>query len=82
VGRRWRIAYSCSHLAGICAAVARGSAVSVLPASTMPKPFRRLGPEDGLPALPPLEIALLMPEHAHAVTRPLAAALRQSFGAG
>jgi DNA-binding transcriptional LysR family regulator len=78
-GRRWRLAYTCSHLQGICGAVARGVALTVLPASSIPASLRRLGPESGLPALPRLELALLAREEACPVTRRLADSMRQSF---
>lgn len=68
-GRAYRIAYSFSHLAGILAAVEKGRAVTVLPESCVPVHFRRLGAESGLPALPPLELALLLPEGAKAPAR-------------
>jgi DNA-binding transcriptional LysR family regulator len=79
-GRRWRLAYSCSHLQGICGAVARGIAVTVLPASIIPANLRRLGPESGLPELPHLELALLMREQSCPASRQLANNLRRSFG--
>lgn len=81
VGRRWRIAYSCSHLQGICGAVARGAALTVLPGSSVPPNLRQLGPESGLPELPRLELALLARSDACPATHRLAERLRQSFRA-
>jgi DNA-binding transcriptional LysR family regulator len=78
-GLAWRLAYSCSHLHGIRAAVERGVAVTALPASTIPDGLRRLGRESGLPLLPTLDIALLIPEDARVYTRSLADILRRSF---
>jgi len=68
-GRPYRIAYSFSHLAGIIAAVEKGRAITVLPESCVPAHFRRLGAESGLPVLPLLELALLLPEGARAPAR-------------
>jgi DNA-binding transcriptional LysR family regulator len=70
-GRAYRIAYSFSHLSGILTAVERGRAVTVLPESSVPPNLRRLGLESGLPPLPPLELALLLPEGARAPARKL-----------
>ena len=78
-GRHWRIASSCSHLQGICAAVERGIAVTALPASTIPAKFRRLAAEDGFPELPSLELALMIPGGANPATRQLAEVMRRSF---
>ena len=80
-GRAWRLAYSCSHLQGIHAAVERGAA-AVLPASCVPARFRVLGPEAALPALPPLELALLVPEGTGVMARRLARTLRDGFAPG
>jgi DNA-binding transcriptional LysR family regulator len=78
--RRWRVTTSCSHLHGVVSAVARGRAVTVLPESTVPASLRRLGPESGLPSLPALDIALLLPAEADVTTRRLAETLRTVFG--
>jgi DNA-binding transcriptional LysR family regulator len=77
--RPWRLAYSCSHLHGIYAAVERGGAVAVLPASCVPPHLRVLGPEAELPPLPSLELALLLPEGAGVMSRRLAQTLRECF---
>ena len=79
-GRAWRLAYSCSHLHGIYAAVERG-ATAVLPASCVPARFRVLGADAALPCLPPLELALLLPAGAGIMARRLARTLRDGFAA-
>lgn len=57
-GRSWRVAYTSPSLAAIAAAVSAGLAATVLAASTVPDGLRVVGPEHGLPALPPIEIAV------------------------
>jgi DNA-binding transcriptional LysR family regulator len=78
-GRAWRIVYTSTHLLGVQSMVAKGLAVTVLPTSVVPKDWRRLGTTDGLPPLPPLEIALLMPEAARPAARRLASFLRSTI---
>ncbi len=78
-GRPWRIVYTSTHLLGVQSAVASGQSVTVLPASVVPKGWRRLGPAEGLPPLPPLGIALLLPEGARLATRRLAGFLRSTI---
>lgn len=78
-GRPWRIAYSCSHLQGVLAAIARGRLLGVLPLSALTPALRPLGEECGLPALPELELALLLPKSLAAGVRQLADILRHSF---
>ena len=75
-GRSWRVAASCSHLHGILSVIERGHAVTVLPKSCVPPHIRLLGPESGLPALPELEIALIVPAEARVPARHLANTLR------
>ena len=79
-GRPWRIVYTSTHLLGVQSAVANGLSLTVLPASAVPKGWRRLGPADGLPPLPPLEIALLIPDAARLAARRLAGFLRSTIG--
>jgi DNA-binding transcriptional LysR family regulator len=79
-GRPWRIVYTSTHLLGVQSAVANGLSLTVLPASVVPKGWRRLGPADGLPPLPPLEIALLVPDDARLAARRLAGFLRSAVG--
>jgi DNA-binding transcriptional LysR family regulator len=77
-GRPWRIAYTCSHLHAIYAAVERG-AIAVLPACCVPPHFSALGPESDLPRLPHLQLALLMPDGVGMMTRRLGHVLRDCF---
>ena len=79
IGRRWRIAYTSSHMPGIHAAVGSGMAVTILGASSIPKEWRRLGPEEGFPDLSPLQIAMLVPPSASGATRRFAGFLREMF---
>ena len=81
IGRRWRIAYTSSHMPGIQAAVNAGMAVTILGVSSIPKEWRRLGTEDGFPDLPPLHIAMLVPPTATAATRRFASFLRETLAA-
>jgi DNA-binding transcriptional LysR family regulator len=80
-GRPWRLAYTCSHLHGIYAAVERGGALAVLPAACVPAQFRVLGPESGLPPLPPIELALLMRDGSGVMARRLGEVLSECFAA-
>ena len=54
-GRDWRLAYSSPSLSALTAAVSAGLAISVLTEASVPQGFTIL---DGLPPLPPVEIAL------------------------
>lgn len=58
-GRRWRIAYTSTSLAGAQAAVRAGLGVTVLPRDMVPPGLVTLGAEDGLPLLDDTEIALI-----------------------
>ena len=58
VGRTWRIAYMSPSLGAVEAAAAAGLAVTVVKSRTMPKTLRQLGPKDGLPKLPGVDIVL------------------------
>ncbi|NDL63255.1 LysR substrate-binding domain-containing protein [Acerihabitans arboris] len=75
-GLRWRIVCTSSHLSGVQTAVRIGRALTVLPASVIPADWRILGPNEHLPTLRPLDLALLVPEDAHVGTRRLAQCLR------
>lgn len=75
-GRAWRIAYASSSLQGVLSAVSAGFAVACVAESSVPAGWRRLGPEDGLPALPPVEIGLIVRPDAGVASRSLAAAIR------
>lgn len=57
-GRRYRVAFTSPSLAGLRAAVLGGLGVTVLARSAVTAAERVLGAADGLPPLPPVEIAL------------------------
>lgn len=78
-GRPWRIVSSSSHLPGVLAAARLGAAVTVLPASVVPDGWRVLGAAEGLPLLPQLELALLVPSGARLSTRRLANFIRDRY---
>jgi DNA-binding transcriptional LysR family regulator len=80
IGQTWRVVYSSSHLAGVHLAVASGKLLTVLPEPAIPATWRRLGPEHGLPHLPPLPLALLAAREPRLPVRQLAAFLRREFG--
>jgi DNA-binding transcriptional LysR family regulator len=56
--RRWRIAYSSASLASVCAAVAAGLGVSLLPLRVLGAEHRLLGKAEGLPEIQGLRLAL------------------------
>ena len=70
-GRPYRVLYTSWSGAAVGAAVLAGLAVSVLAESSLRPGMRVLGPSDGYPALPPVQIALLR----HHQQTPLANAL-------
>ncbi|AHF79241.1 Transcriptional regulator, LysR family (plasmid) [Sodalis praecaptivus] len=74
---RWRVVCSSSHLSGVQTAVRVSQAVTVLPASVIPNDWRILGPNEQLPALPALDLALKVPADAHIGTRRLAQFIRE-----
>lgn len=57
-GRRYRVVYNSSSLAGQIAAVESGLAVAVLTQCSAPEHLEILGPEHGLGPLDPLEVAV------------------------
>jgi len=59
-GRRWRVAYTSTSLAGAQAAVRAGLGLAVLPAGMVPTDFAVLDRKAGLPALSEAEIALMV----------------------
>lgn len=61
--RAWRVVYSSPSVAGQLAAVHSGMAVAVLTACSLPAGIQVLGVEQGLPALPPLQVALIRSMH-------------------
>lgn len=77
--RNWRVVYSSTDLAGIRLAVASGDVLTVLPESAVPSDWRCLGPEDGLPELPLLRLAMILPQHPRLPIRQLASFLRSEF---
>ncbi|QND46227.1 LysR family transcriptional regulator (plasmid) [Rhizobium lusitanum] len=77
--RRWRIVYSSSDIAGIQLAVHSGDLLTVLPESAVPANWRKLGPEDGMPELPTLRLAMVLPQQPRLPVRQLATFLRAEF---
>ncbi|MBP2232210.1 DNA-binding transcriptional LysR family regulator [Azospirillum agricola] len=57
-GRPWRVVYTSASVMGVQAAVRAGLGVAVLSESSVPEDARRLGPEDGLPELGEVEMAI------------------------
>jgi DNA-binding transcriptional LysR family regulator len=75
----WRIAYSSASQTGTHAVVLAGLGVTVGLSEALPAGLRLLGPEDGMPALPELEIVLL--HRAGAAAEALAGHIRAGFRA-
>jgi len=80
-GRAWRVAYTAASITGVLSAVASGLAITPLAAATVPPGYRRLGPAEGLPPLPVIEIALRRAEGAGPAARLLADQLLDSLRA-
>ena len=59
VGRRWRVTYTSTSLAGSQAAVKAGLGLTVLPREMVPAGLKQLSRESALPGLPDTEIALI-----------------------
>lgn len=57
-GQQWSIRSVCDSIAGLQAAVFAGLAVSVFPRCAIGPNLRRLGEQDGLPPLPPIELVM------------------------
>jgi DNA-binding transcriptional LysR family regulator len=76
-GVPWRMAYSSASQTGTHAVVLAGLGVTVGLTAALPAGLRLLGPEDGMPDLPELEIALL--RHPGAAAEALADHIRQGF---
>lgn len=72
----WRVACTSSSQGGIYAAVETGLCITALPECAAPPEWRRLGPADGLPTLPDVEIGLVLAPAASAAARRLAEMLR------
>lgn len=69
-GRRWRIAYESANLIGIQAAIAGGLGVALLEMRAVGPAHRILGRNEGMPPVPPTELALMLGADApHAATR-------------
>lgn len=81
-GRPWTIAYQASHLAGVQLATASGKLLTVLPEPAIPTNWRRLGPAEGLPELPPNALALIINKNDRLPARQVAAFLQREFGSG
>ena len=79
-GLPWRMAYSSASQTGTHAVVLAGLGVTVGLTAALPPGLRLLGPEDGMPALPELEIAML--RHPGAAAEALADHIRQGFRGG
>lgn len=54
-GRRWRIAFESSSMAGCLAAARAGFAVAPVASSQLDDSLRALGPKDGVPPLPAVQ---------------------------
>jgi DNA-binding transcriptional LysR family regulator len=80
-GRPWRIAFTSTHLPGIHSAVNAGMAVTILASCSIPQNWRRLGPAEGFPELPPLDISMIVPRSASVATRRFADFVRQEIEA-
>ncbi|QIB32999.1 LysR substrate-binding domain-containing protein [Ancylobacter pratisalsi] len=75
-GLNWRVACTSSSQGGIHAAVETGLCVTAFAECAAPPEWRRLGPAEGLPALPDMEIGLVLAPAASAAARRLAEVLR------
>jgi DNA-binding transcriptional LysR family regulator len=80
-GIPYRAAYVSSHTSGVLSAVDSGFCLTALVGSTVPVHFRRLGPDEGLPRLPPAEVAMLLPSRPTQAAERLASAIRTAFAA-
>ncbi|MBP0496361.1 LysR substrate-binding domain-containing protein [Pararoseomonas indoligenes] len=76
-GIPWRMAYSSASQTGTHAVVLAGLGVTVGLSASLPPGLRLLGQEDGMPALPELEIALV--SHPGAAAEALAEHIRRGF---
>lgn len=78
-GRSWRVACTSSSQGGIHSAVEAGLCITALPECAAPPEWRRLGPAEGLPALPEMEVGLLLAPNPSAAARRLADTLRAAL---
>ena len=81
VGRRWRVAYTSTSLAGSQSAVNAGLGVTVLPRAMVPPYLTAIGVESQLPPLYDTEMALIeaagLSETAHRLAQHIVAALER-----
>lgn len=78
-GRPWKIGYSSSSIHGIHLAIASDDMVTVLPESAVPPHWRRLGEKEGLPPMPPLNLAIYTFQQSRLPVRQLMTFLRGEF---
>lgn len=57
-GRNWRISYSSASLASVCAAVAAGLGISLLPRRVLQAGHRLLAADSGLPPIAGMHLVL------------------------
>jgi len=82
-GRQTRIAFSSPNLAALLAVTTSGLAVAAMPRSSVPKNLKILGPRDGYPTLPAIDLDLIFsPNHQTEAITALAACIRLEDGAG
>jgi DNA-binding transcriptional LysR family regulator len=81
-GIPWRIAYTSASLSGLTSAVEAGLAVTLLTPSMLSSGLKVLNQDDGLPELPPTEIALHRQDDSelNGATRKLAQAIKYHIG--
>jgi len=72
LGKGWRFALISPSLATVRSAVAEGVGITVLPRRLMEADHRELAPAEGFPAIPDLELALLLRSGANAHAKDLA----------
>lgn len=58
IGRGWRVSFTSKSVVAVHGAVMGGLGVTAMEGCTVPAALRRLGPGDGFPALPDVDIAL------------------------
>ncbi|MGF6230737.1 DNA-binding transcriptional LysR family regulator [Inquilinus ginsengisoli] len=77
-GRRWRIAFTGSNLPSVQAAIACGFGIGILVARSVRDDLRILRPEEGFPAVPPSELAVMLQPGASPAVRIVAEQLAES----
>lgn len=78
-GRAYRITWVSSHMQSIQSAVMMGFGLTALPASALSFDHRKLGPAEGFPPLPELELALKLAPGIDLAGRKMARFLRTEF---